>query len=403
MTVGAVVYAPDNTGAAIASTDVVVDGVTHGLLDAVTADPLNRDVSVSIQVHRDHPSVSAFTPTRVVRVVDDDGEVTKFEVQSVDSRTVADDGSAETVTISGRTLLGQWRQAKLRPHPGVPSDRVKYDFAYPGLDTTAWTTSVSAVDRSSFGFVRPIGWADPYTLGVWSATHSVGSIFGRRQFTLSAAQKVVVYASGDDGVAVHLDGVRMFEQWAKPTDLEPVYWRPYRAFIGDLEAGTHTLAVEGRNFSGVGTVWASVWPTTGTHLGPGDPIVLTGPSSNTAEPYGVWKWSAYPATRPAPHCTRAIHDFVARAQADGAMAGWSLGFANNQDTDGVTPPQVEWSSELTKTGFDMLESFADAGWLTFRVRPGAGKILDCYTSYGSHTGLTHDTDDQLTQRVLETV
>lgn len=400
MSVSVTCHDAANTATVLGSSDVTSGGFTHGLLDAAVADPLNRDVSVSIELHRGHPSVSAFSAGRVVRVLDGSTEVTKFEIETVDDRVVADDAAGETVRISGRTLLGQWRKAKLRPHPGVTSDRVAYNFAYPGLDTTTWTDSVSEVDRTSFGFTRPIGWADPYTLGVWTATHSVGSIFGRRQFTVASPGKYVCYASGDDGVAVHLDGVRQFEVWAKPTDLEPVYWRPYRAFLLDLAAGTHTLAIEGRNFSGVGTLWAAIWPTTGTHLGPGDPIVLTGPSSNTAEPYGVWKWRAYPPTRPAPHCTRAIHDFVARAQADSAMAGWSLGFANNQDSDGATPPQIEWSSELTKSGFDMLESFANAGWLTFRVRPGDGKILDCYTTFGTHTGLTHDVDDQLSQRKL---
>ena len=391
MSVGAVVYNAANTGAAIASTNITSGGFERGLLDAVISDPLGTDAGVAIEIHRSHPSASAFTPGRIVRVEDDNGEVTKFEITETDDHLVAD-APSETLRVAGRTLLGQWRNWFLRPHGS--SDRVAYNFAYPGLDTTAWSTSVSEVDRSSFGFTRPIGWADPYTLGVWSATHSVGSIFGRRQFTLSSATKVVGYASGDDGFGLWIDGERAAEQWAKPTDLEPVYWRPYRAFLLDLAAGTHTLAVEGRNFSGVGTVWASVWPTTGSRLGPGDPIVLTGPSSNTAEPYGVWKWSAYPATRPAPPVTAIVVDQLAKAQADGAASGWSLGFTATVDSDGVAPVAVEWGDSTRTTGFGMLESLYNAGWLTFRVRPGAGLILDAYVTYGTTTGLTLDDDDQ---------
>lgn len=404
MTVGAVVYAASNTGAAIASTDVTDSAGTHGLLDAAVSDPLNRDTEIAIEVHREHPSASAFTVGRVVRIQDDAGEVTKFEIESVDDRIVADDGASETVKVSGRTLLAQWRRSKMRPHvSGMDSDVVAYNFAYPGLSTSSWTDAVVHVDRTSFGFQRPLAWADPYTDGVWDATNSVGTIFGRRQFTLGSAANVVGYVSADDGFSVWLDGVRFGRKFSSVKDREPIYWRPYRAFMVRLEAGTHTYAIEANNSSGTGTVWASVWPTDGKSLGSAGPILLTGPSSVTTEPVGTWKWRSYPATRPAPPCTQIIHDFLTRAQADSGMSGWTLGFTASADSAGATPPAYEWSIERSKTGYDMLMSLVEAGWLTFRVRSGAGKILDCFASYGSDTGLTHDTDDQLDLRKLVTI
>lgn len=399
MTVGASVYAPSNTGAVIASTDVTDSAGVHGLLDASVSDPLNRDTEIAVEVHRQHPSASAFTVGRVVRVTDDNGEVAKFEISEVDDHVVAGDNAGETLRISGRTLLSQWRAAKMRPHvSGVESQNVAYNFAYPGLSTTSWTDTVVHVDRTAFGFTRPLAWADPYTDGVWDSTNTTGTIFGRRQFTLASAAKVVGYASADDGFSVWLDGVRFGRKFSAPSDREPVYWRPYRVIAMDLDAGTHTFAIEANNSAGTGTVWASLWPTDGVSLGSAGPVLLTGPSSVTTEPVGTWKWISYPATRPGPPCTQIVVDFLARAQADGAMAGWTLGFTGSADSDSATPAAYEWTIDQSKTGFDMLESLVEAGWLTFRVRPGAGKVLDAYVTYGTNTGLTHDTVDQLDLR-----
>lgn len=399
MTVSAAVYNSANTGAAIASTDVTSGGYDHGLLAASASDPLNRDTEIAIEVHREHPSASAFTVGRVVRIIDDDGEVTKFEITEVDDHIVAGDNAGETVRISGRTLLAQWRNAKMRPHAvGLESQDVAYNFAYPGLSTSAWTDSVVHVDRTSFGWTRPIGWADPYTDGVWDATNTTGTIFGRRQFTTSGTTKVVGYVSADDGFSVWLDGVRLGRKFAGTGDTEPVWYRPYRALMVELGSGTHTLAIEAHNSAGTGTVWATLWPTDGLSLSNTGPILMTGPSSVTTEPVGTWEWLSYPATRPAPPCTQIVVDFLARAQADSAMQGWTLGFTGSADSDSVAPSALEWSIGQSKSGFDMLESLVEAGWLTFRVRPGSGKVLDAYVTYGTDTGLSHVGSDQVDLR-----
>lgn len=393
MSVGAVVYNDANTGSAIASTNITSGGYSHGLLDATVSNPLNKDTEIAIEVHRGHPSTSAFTVGRIVRITDDNGEVTKFEIEKIDDHKIAGDPSSETLRVSGRTLLGQWRNSIMRAHAdyGPMSKSIAFNFAYPGLDVSAWTDSVVDVDRTSFGFIRPIGWADPYTYGVWSSTQTVGSLFGRRQFTLGSPGRYVGYASGDDGFSIWLNGIRLGEKFAKLPDLEPVYWRPWRSFMVDLPAGTHTLAVEGRNLAGIGTLWASVWPTNGSFLGPGPPVLLTGPSSMSANPaVGDWDWIAYPGTRPAPPITRAIHDFVTRNQTDGGMSGWTLGFTSTKDSNSATPPALEWVSDLRKTGYDMLESFSGAGWLDFQVRKGAGKVLDCFVAPGgADSGITY--------------
>ena len=398
MTVSATVHNEANTSTVIASTDVTdINGYVWGLLDAQVSNPLNRDAEFAIQVHRLHPSASAFTPNRVVRIVDQNGERGKFSISTVDSVTIDGDPSNEVITVRGRSLLEQWRRVMLRPHPNAvgESPLLACNFAYPGLDVTSWTDTVIAADRSALmDFALPVGWADPYTTGVWSATQVDGSIFGRRPFTLASPTRVVAYVSGDSGFSLWLNGERWAQKWPTPGDTIPIYRVPYRALVVDLPAGNHVLAVEGRRAGSVGTLWMSMWPTTGVKLGPGDPLILSGPSAVTAEPVGVWNWLNYPATRPAPECTRAIHDFVARSQGDSAMAGWSLGFANNKDSDGAAPHAEEFSIELSRTGYDLLELLSTSGWLDYKIRKGDGKVLDCFVSpHGAHTSTTYTDAD----------
>lgn len=393
MTVSAAVYNSANTGAAIASTDITSGGYDHGLLDAVVSDPLNADGEVKIGIHRDHPSASAFTVGRVVRISDDNGEVVKFTIRDVDDQKIAPDPDRELVTITGRTLLSEWREAVLRPHTDVGDAKVlAYNFAYPGLDDSGWSDSVVEVDRSAlYGFGRPIGWTDPYTLGVWSSTQTTGSLFARYAKSLSAG-RYVLYVAADDGFRVWLNGERFASAEASDSDELPFWWWMWRAFVLDLPAGTHTIAIEALNSSTdtPGTVWFGLWPVDGFRLGSGGPVTLSGPSSSV-NPYNTgWKWKNYPATRPAPPVTRIVHDFLARCHADDTLKHWTLGFTNTQDSTGAAAPAHEWAMDLDRTGFDMLQSLATAGWLDFRVRAGAGKVLDCYLApSGTDTGLTH--------------
>lgn len=398
MTVGAVVYNSANTGAPIASTNITSGGFDHGLLDAAIADPLNSDAEIKIQVHRNHPSISAFQRDRVVRIMNGAHEDAKFVVRKIEDQIVGDDASRELVTVSGRTLLSDFREVTLRNFSDLPSTSVAYNFAHPAFDDSGWSDAVTEVDRSALGgFVRPVGWFDPYTVGVWGPSHSAGSIFGRVKKTLPAGRYVGQIAA-DSGFRVYVNGVKTGDARSTPQDRSPFHWQPYRAFMLDLKAGTHTFAVEGVKQAGFGTakatIWFAVWPVSNFKLG-GDAVVVTGPTSDPNPYFAGWKWSLYPATRHAPPVTRIVTEYLSLAQADGALTDWTLGFTATKDSDGVDAPAHEWGMDLTRFGFDMLQSIATAGWLTFRVRPGAGKILDAYVGYGATLPLTYSVDDML--------
>lgn len=393
MTVSAAVYNSANTGAAIASTDLTSGGYDHGLLDAAVSDPLNADAEIKIAVHRDHPSASAFTVGRVVRISDDNGEVVKFTIREVDDQKIDDDPRREMVTVTGRTLLAEWRDYLLRPHSDLGDAKaLAYNFAYPGLDDSGWNDAVVEVDRSAlYGFGRPIGWPDPYTAGVWSSTQAAGSLFARFTKALPAG-RYVFYVAADDGFRVWVNGSRFASAEASDSDDLPFWWWMWRAFVVDLPAGTYTIGIEAINASTAtpGTVWFGLWPVDAFRLGAGGPVTLSGPSSNPDPILAGWKWKHYPATRPAPPVTRIVHDFLARCHADSVLSDWTLGFANTQDSNGVAAPASEWLMDLDRTGFDMLQSLVTAGWLDFRVRKGAGKVLDAFIApMGADTGLTH--------------
>lgn len=401
MTVQAVVYNSSNTGAPIASTDVVDgSGYTRGLLDAATADPLNSDTEIKIQVHRSHPAASAFQKHRVVRIMDGAREDAKFAITKIEDQIVSGDSAGETLTVSGRSLLGEFREILLRNASEIPSGTVSYNFAHPAYDDSAWSGSVSEVDRSAIGgFTRPLGWFDPFTKGVWGATHSVGSIFGRVTKTLTAGRYVGQIAA-DSGFRFYVDGVKTVDARSSTQDRLPFWWWPYRAFLLDLSAGSHTFAVEGIKQSGGtnrGTVWVGIWPVSGYRLG-GAPVTLTGASADTDPVFQGWKWSLYPGTRHAPPATRIIHEQVTLAQSDGAGTDWTLGFSATHDSASTPAPAHEWGMSTSRTIYDAIQSIASAGWLTFRVREGSGKVLDAFASYGSQSGESYTSDDMLTMR-----
>lgn len=401
MTVQAVVYNSSNTGAAIAATDVIDgSGYTRGLLDAATADPLNSDTEIKIKIHRSHPAAAQFQKHRVVRIMDGAREDAKFVVRKIEDQIVDGDEAGETITVSGRTLIGDFREVLLRNVSAVPSDTVSYNFAHPTLDDSGWSDSVYQVDRSAIGgWSWPPGWYDPFTQGVWASSHSVGSIFGRTTKTLVAGQYVGQIAA-DSGFRFYVDGVKTVDARSSPQDRAPFWWSPYRAFLLDLPAGSHTFAVEGVKQAGGtnrGTVWFGIWPVANYRLG-GNPITLSGESSSANPVYAGWKWTTYPGTRPAPPCTRIIHEQVSRAQTDGALTGWTLGFSATHDSNGTPAPAHEWGMSTSRTIFDAIQSIATAGWLTFRVREGAGKVLDAFVTYGSQSGESYTADDMLSMR-----
>lgn len=413
MTVGATVHGPDNSATVIASTDVAdSDGWVRGLREAASAKPLNQDTEIAISVSTDHPSASAFTPGRIVRIVDDTGEVNKFEILTTSETRIHPDASKEVLVVSGRTLLNQWRnalvrgwQADLDVEPQSPTRA--WGYGAPDADESAWTGTAYAQTRSSSTFARPANWPDPYTAAVWpqveAGSHTVGWVFARREFTLSTAGQVVFYLTADDGIAASVDGERCFSKFPTGAYGAEHVWHYTHRFALQLPAGDHLFALEAVNLGGPGAIWVSAWRTDGAILG--DPIFITGPSSGSSDPMiGDWKWLAYPADRPGVPVGRPIVDFLTQAQAaddEPALDNWTLDFTATTDSASNAWPVSEFGISVDKNGFDLLESLC-AEWMDVRVKPGDGKVLEAHVAPMGASAVASVDEDQVERLVVET-
>lgn len=404
MSVNAEVYNETNTGSVIASASVVDDnGSARGLLEATAPTELGRKTGVSFAVHRSHPAASAFTPRRVVRLVDGTGDVVMMRITSVEDREIRETADKELIQVSGRTLLGDWEEMLLEghlpPEREPQSDVVAYNFAYPGRDMSDFTDTAYVQPRSGSGFTAPAFWPDPYSQPVWTNPEDpdtpLGSIFAVRDFTLASDAFVVVKMSADDGFVPWLHGVQFPERKPRTFGSEHIWHNTYNGVAASLEAGTYRFGVEAKNISGPAALWVSAWRTDATLLG--DPLFITG--TDEGNPIiGDWKWCAYPLTRPGVPILEPVVDQLAKAQARGAMAGWTLGFTATADTNSVTVASREFGIDITRKGIDLLDAIAD---VTFDVRPGAGLILDARVAWGSASGESHPDDElgELTRRV----
>ncbi len=413
MTVAAAVYNPANTGSAIASVSVVDDrGAMRGLLDAEAPTELGKYTAVSIDVHRSHPAASAFVPKRVVRLTDGSGDEVKFRIRKVKDAKIRANANAEVVRVTGYTLLHDWTRHRVEGHMPAGSeprsDVVAYNFATPGRDLSDMTDTAYAQPRSGAGFTAPAFWPDPFTTPVWTNAEDpdtpLGSIFGVRDFTLATPAQVVVKMSADDGFIPWLQGCEFPERAPRTYGTEHIWHNTYNGAVADLEAGTYRFGVEAKNISGPAALWVSAWDTNAALLG--DPLFITG--TDEGNPIiGDWKWCAYPTTRLGCPILRPVVDFLERAQArdtgdpgKGSMLDWELGFTEDEDTNGDPVPSAEFSIETRRHGLDLLDAIA-LDYCTFKVRKGAGLILDAFLDPGVASGETYDDDqlDELTRTV----
>lgn len=391
MTVAAVVYDEDNSGSAIASTSIDSEGYRRGLLDAQESDALNEHSEIGIEIHRSHPSASAFVPKRIVRLVDDNGISTMFEILSTDETIVGSEAARETFTVKGRSLLWQWR-ALVEGHmpDGLEpqSDVVAYNFAYPGRDMSDFTDTAYIQPRASSGFTAPAFWPDPFSQPVWTNVESsstpVGPIFGVRDFTLAAPAQFVAKMSADDGFVPWLQGCQFPERKPRTFGTDHIWHSTWNGIVADLEAGTYRFGVEAKNLGDTAALWVSAWQTNASLLG--DPLFITG--TDEGNPIiGDWKWCAYPSTRPGVPILTPVVDFLNRAQARGAMSGWGLGFTADEDSDSVAVPSSEFQIGTDRNGLDLLTAIS-LDWCDFKVRKAAGKTLDAHVKpVGVATGL----------------
>lgn len=175
----------------------------------------------------------------------------------------------------------------------------------------------------------PLDWPDIQCRWIWAGAPyelvpaNTPNWF-RRRFTLTARYPVRVFATADSGADVYLDG----EQVLSFTHNETGQWR--KTFTADitLEAGTHVLAIEGRNGTNPTTPTpAGVIALLTTLTADGDPDATILRTSTQAR---------VSTTEPGWLAGDVLHTLVTEAQARGAgrVANLTLDFDAELDSNG---------------------------------------------------------------------
>lgn len=402
--VTAAVYDPTNT------TEVVED--VGRLVDARGKRAINEpgDGAVTVLSDHDHAADLA-TPLNVVRLSDGGQLKQAFRVRDVETVEV-DRESAKVVRSTGPGLLDRlydaiicpWKPAGERPLSRWRS----HDWGSPGVDAAGeWTDTIHEQSRTTmlWGGSRPVAYLDPYAAWIWGEAddteHTAGACYYDRSFTLADDDLVVIYGSGDDAFDWRIDGVACLDAEADLDDLSNWWWT-WRSPIR-LTAGTHTFRAKVTNAAstGPGGFLASAW-TVDEAGGIKDLIFITGEPGSTgpgSEAIGDWHQLAYPATPPGLTAGRMVRQWIEEAQVRGAVGEVTLGFDDDEDTDGNPWPVI--TDQPQRVGAKIGEGLEvlSAAWVDVDVRLGAGVLVDMWdktAGRGDASGVTYSPANGLT-------
>jgi hypothetical protein len=291
----------------------------------------------------------------------------------IEDRDIAPAGPGEEIdrdwAVSGRGVLALLEDAVVYPETALvanTSRQRRFDFTAIAYDDTTWVAATE-IQRQDAGtpFTRyngyPGGWPDGAAYWIWSqalsppgptGTHPAGTSYFRKQFTLASASDIAIFASGDNGFRLWLDGEIILEG----TEDLYVWQRTYRINLV-LQAGTHQLVAEGTNK-----------PKADGYSGPGGVLVSVMEIDVTAAPTGVvfartnntWKALDYPADVPGMGLGTILRILVEEAQVRGALTGITLGFADLTDSKGAAWSQdPDIALDIGTSLLDVVETFVE--------------------------------------------
>lgn len=126
------------------------------------------------------------------------------------------------------------------------SDTRYFTWASTLFDDSGWAL-VSAVDLETVEQFGPVNWPSATTKkirpgGSPIVTHTPEEFGVRRTFTTTGSDRTYrLFFTGDDGVDIFVDGVRLV------ADVRPGMWQETRQVDVRLYAGTHYIAIKGTN------------------------------------------------------------------------------------------------------------------------------------------------------------
>lgn len=296
-----------------------------------------------------------------------DGDLIRFEVKGAAAWTMlpseimrvtiaGNEEVGEVTTISGPGHLAVLAEALVYPARGVgvlpiEEDRV-FNFAAVDYDDSGWGNALALTSwmNSSAYWYGLTGWPDPDAMWIWAQNSGLsyaplGRCYFRKTFTVpDDVTRIIVMVAADDQAELYLDGQRLISTSPWTNSQNDIYTHDL-----DVSPGQHVVAIAAENlgiesgFDNPAGVLCSIYATNEVH-GIGDtPIVATD---------ATWKIAPYPADPPGMTPGEVLRHVVEEAQARGALAGVTLNFTDETDSDGVAWQQV--ADIATKVGTDCL-------------------------------------------------
>lgn len=367
-----------------------------------------------------------------------EGRLLRFNVDGTPDRMVlvekvkvvvkANDRSALRRTLQGRDWIAEFGDALVDPPLGVASvpsvATVRFDWTHPDLDRTGWITptyigsvykgdtgplpSGSALPPAQQGKLgqAPRGWPDPFTGWIWSSatsgppnySHPPGTSYFYLPLQFVAAGSFVKGTNckadvpfipvftGDDFAKLAFDGAVLDEGTEYPT----VQWqRCVASGLPTVSAGTHHVAIKCENAD-----WnAGVYNVGSVALCAFQPLVSDGfdyvnnavlrtgnglGTSNLLTGGGAWKCVNNPASPPGFTVGRAFRVLFQKAQAQGALPGWTLGFTDTLDSAGNAWPTTDTlTANVNDTLLEVIKQWHDEGHWDAASRANS-RVLDAW-------------------------
>lgn len=317
--------------------------------------------------------------------------------------------SDRLIRIRARDWLAEFDDAVVEPPLGVGNKPaatvVRFDWTHPDLDRTGWTEpvflgSVFTADDDPFDdpVAAPItskdgaaidGWPDVFTGWIWSDdvdlsdSHAAGTSYFYLPLTLAAGPFLPIFTADDYG-ELALDGV-VLDKGVEPPAIQ---WRQARACgVDAVTSGTHHICIKATNDSRYGTTdnpgavaFTAYQDVESLFLELDNVVARTGLQTDSGDPIlgGDWLCLDNPTDPPGftwGHAFRLLFD---AAQDAGCLTGWTLGFDDDEDTDGTAWPVTdEITARVNSTLLEFLRQSHDRGLCDFRARPGS-RVLDAW-------------------------
>lgn len=324
--------------------------------------------------------------------------------------------SDRLVTIRARDWLAEFADAVVDPPLGVDNlpaaTVVRFDWTHPELDRSAWTEPVflgSLFTADDDPFDDPVqapitskdgtgvdGWPDVFTGWIWSDdvdgndSHAAGTSYFYLPLTLAAGVFLPIFTADDYG-ELAVDGVVLDAGVEPPA----VMWRQARANgIDSVSAGTHHICIKATNDARYGTTdnpgavaFTAYQDVTSLLLELDNVVARTGLGTDSGDPIlgGDWVCLDNPADPPGftwGHAFRLLFD---AAQDAGCLTGWTLGFDDDEDSDGTAWPVTDAiTATVNSTLLDFLTQSHARGFCDFAARPGS-RVLDAWLFGGRGT------------------